>query len=192
MSTLRGVRSFFVLAALASSLSCSKGYVGQNCPANVQDVSTEGSGRGCGTPSYFLGSGRPGDTCTSASDCAPVCCGCANGNGAALAAACIKNKCGTEDELCCGYDKWSDICRRGPSSQSFHTCDNDSECESGLSCIKRYQVTSSSGGQSFCEDPFNQRICTRRCSGDSECTAYNGACSASDSCGGSKNLCHNK
>lgn len=189
------LRSFVLLVVsfFAAGCSCGGGYVGQNCPAQNFDISTEGSGRGCGKPSYFTGSKRPGESCSSTSECAPICCGCANGNGSALAAACEKGKCVGEDEACCRYDKNSDICRRGASSLSFHTCETDTDCESGLSCIKRWQVTSrDSQIGAFCDDPYQQRICTKRCTSDNDCSAYNGACTGADQCDGPKNLCHNK
>jgi hypothetical protein len=160
----------------------------------VNDVSTEGSGNGCKAPYYFKGAVLPGGACATSADCAPVCCGCANGNGSALAQpSCSNGTCGTQDETCCGFDKWSAICRRGPSSAFFKSCTQDSDCASGLSCILRYQVTSTSSQLgAVCEDGFQQKVCTRPCSADSECTPFEGACTGSASCGGPKNLCYQR
>jgi hypothetical protein len=174
---------------------CTTGYVGQNCPAQALDVSTEGSGTSCKPPTYFKGTLAPGEACTTSSQCAPLCCGCANGNGVALAQpSCISGKCGSNDETCCGYNQFSDICRRGPSSAFFKACEKDGDCASGLTCIRRYQVTLRDGQiGAVCEDGFQQqKICTKKCSADSECTAFNGACTGTDSCDGPKNLCFNK
>lgn len=184
------MRFGFVLAITLCSFSCSVGYVGQSCPAQLNDISTEGSGRECKTPGYFKGTKKAGDSCTSSTDCEPVCCGCSNGNGVAWAAACEKGKCVDKDEACCRYDANSDICRRGPSSGSFHTCNSKSDCDPGMDCIVRYQVTSRSALETVCE--LNQRICTKRCSTDGECAAFDGACTGTDTCDGAKNLCHNK
>ncbi len=173
---------------------CTSAYVGQNCPANVNDVSTSGSGTSCSASATFKGTVKAGGACTSSSDCEPICCGCANGKGIAMAVpSCSRGTCGTMDETCCGFDKWSDICRRGPSSKFFKSCDKDSDCDSGLTCIKRFQVTSSSRVTgAVCEEPYQQKICTKSCSSDSQCTAFEGACTGSSSCNGPKNLCHDK
>jgi hypothetical protein len=186
---MRSMRFVFLLSL--SLVSCSVGYVGQNCSAQQNDISTEGSGRECKPPIYFKGTKQPGEACSSTSECAPTCCGCANGNGVAWAAACENNVCLDKDAACCRYNANSDICRRGPSSASFHTCNSASDCDSGMACIVRYQVTSrSSLDGAVCE--LNQRICTKRCTQNSDCTAYDGACSAADACDGANNLCHNK
>ncbi|MFT3708260.1 MAG: hypothetical protein QM817_11455 [Archangium sp.] len=173
---------------------CSNAYVGM-CPGPTLDqVSTEGSGDVCSArASYFKGTVPPGGSCTNFDDCAPTCCGCASGRGEALAAPGCKNgRCPTLDEVCCAFNN-SDICRRGPSSKFFKTCSQNSDCAPGMECLKRYQVTSrDSQIGAVCEGAYQQNICTKRCSTDSECTAFDGACTGADRCDGPKNLCHNR
>lgn len=183
-----------VLLLLILAGCSSPAYVGQSCPSNVNDVSTEGDGRGCKAPVYFKGTVQPGGACANFDDCAPICCGCANGSGSALARPhCNKGTCATQDEICCAFDKWSDICRRGPSSTYIKACDKDADCASGLTCIRRYQVTSrDSQIGAVCEGGYQQKICTKPCTTDSQCSAFDAACTGSASCDGPKNLCYEK
>jgi hypothetical protein len=184
------MRTAFLLALAA----CHHGYVAQQCPPQADDVSSEGSGRACAAaPTYFKGTGAAGSPCSSSDDCQAVCCGCKNGNGEAYAAACFSGKCATADQLCCGFDQHSAICQRGPDSPYFTQCNADTDCAPGMACIKRYQVTSmDSQIGTVCEDPFQQKVCTKRCTTDADCTAFAGACTGQDACGGAKNLCYQK
>lgn len=188
MSTLK-----VALVACISLFACNKGYVGQSCPAQSNDISTEGNGNGCAAPTYFRGTVPAGGACEDSRDCAPICCACASSGGAALAARCTAGTCDTPDQVCCSFNTWSAICKRGPSSPYFKSCDSDGDCATGLSCIRRYQLTmTSSATGPVCDDPYQQKICTKRCTANSECEAYSGACTGQDACNGAKNLCYDK
>jgi hypothetical protein len=53
-------------------------------------------------PTSLVGTGTLGASCTQASDCAPICCQCGNGQGAAVAQ-CANGGCLGGADTCCLY-----------------------------------------------------------------------------------------
>jgi hypothetical protein len=82
-----------ILVGLVSIAACS------SKSGTTEDHLDEQTGAGgCPTaPKIVVGTGAVGSTCTTAADCAPICCACTTGVGNWAAAECRNDKCDTVD-----------------------------------------------------------------------------------------------